>query len=178
MVSTLIIVIAAVLSLFLVWEILRSGMPEIRSLDDWERKKHEVDPVALRILLEPSEEKFLRESLSPVQFRRFQRARCRLALRILELVEDNAAMLIKLGHLARVGANPALAKEADELISRALRLRVNLLFVQAYLWLKWLFPGWMPSVPALEMPYEELLGYLSQIRQQRQWDVQRKPVPT
>src|SRR5216683_7671137 len=118
MVSTLIIVIAAVLSLFLVWEILRSGMPEIRSLNDWERKKHEVDLAALRILLEPSEGKFLHESLSRVQFRRFQRARCRLALRILELVEDNAAMLIKLGHLARVGANPALAEEADELISR------------------------------------------------------------
>lgn len=178
MASTLIIVIAAVLSLFLVWEILRSGMPEIRSLDDWEHKKHEVDVVALRILLEPSEEKFLRESLSPVQFRRFQRARCRLALRILELVGNNAAMLIKLGHLARVGANPALANEADELISRALRLRVNLLFVQAYLWLKWLFPGWMLSLPALEMPYEELLGNLSRIRQQRQWDVQRKPVLT
>jgi hypothetical protein len=178
MVSTLIIVIAAVLSLFLVWKILRPGLPEVRSLDDWECKKHEVDLAALRILLEPSEEKFLRESLSPVQFRRFQRARCRLALHILELVGNNAAMLIKLGHLARVGANPALAKETDELISRALRLRVNLLFVQAYLWLKWLFPGWMLSVPALEMPYEELLGYLSQIRQQRQWDVQRKPVPT
>ena len=178
MVSTLIIVIGAVLSLFLVWEILRSGMPEIRSLDDWERKKHEVDVVALRILLEPSEERFLRESLSPVHFRRLQRARCRVTLRILQLVEDNAAMLIKLGHLARVGANPALAKEADELISRALRLRVNLLLVQAYLWLKWFFPGWMLSVPALEMPYEELLGYLGQIRQQRQWDVQRKPVPT
>jgi hypothetical protein len=178
MVSTLIILIGAVLSLFLVWEILRSGMPEIRSLDDWERKKHEVDVVALRILLEPSEERFLRESLSPVHFRRLQRARCRVTLRILQLVEDNAAMLIKLGHLARVGANPALAKEADELISRALRLRVNLLLVQAYLWLKWFFPGWMLSVPALEMPYEELLGYLGQIRQQRQWDVQRKPVPT
>jgi hypothetical protein len=132
----------------------------------------------LRILLEPSEERFLRESLSPVHFRRLQRARCRVALRVLELVEDNAAMLIKLGHLARVGANPALAKQADELISRALRLRVDLLFVQAYLWLKWFFPGWMISVPALEMPYEELLGYLSQIRQQRQWDIQRKPVPT
>ena len=178
MVSTLIIVIGAVLSLFLVWEILRSGISEIRSLDDWERRKHEVDLVALRILLEPSEERFLRESLSPVHFRRLQRARCRVALRILELVEDNAAMLIKLGHLARVGANPALAKQADELISRALRLRVNLLFVQAYLWLKWFFPRWMLSVPALEMPYEELVGYLSQIRQQRQWDVQRKPVPT
>jgi len=178
MASTLIIVIAAVLSLFLVWEIFRSGMPEIRSLDDWERKKHEVDPFALGILLEPSEEKFLRESLSPIQFRLFQRARCRLALRILELVKNNAAMLIELGHLARVGANPTLAKEADELISRALRLLVTLLFVQAYLWLKWLFPGWMLSVPALEMPYEELLGHLSQIQQQWQWEVQRKPAPT
>jgi len=178
MVSTLIIVISAVLSLFLVWEILRSGIPEIRSPDDWDRKKHEVDLFAFRVLIEPSEENFLRESLSPIQFRLFQRARCRLALRILDLVENNAAMLIKLGHLARVGANPALAKEADELISRGHRLLVRLLFVQAYLWLKWLFPGWMLSVPALEMPYEELLGYLSQIRQQRQWDVQRNPAPT
>jgi hypothetical protein len=42
-----------------------------------------------------------------------------VALRILELVEDDAAMLIKLGHLARVGANPALAQEADESISRS-----------------------------------------------------------
>jgi hypothetical protein len=166
MVSTLIIVVAAVLSLFLLWTILRSGLPEICSLDDWEHNKHEVDPVALRILLELSEEKFLRESVSPVQFRRFQRERCRLAIRILELVGNNAAMLIQLGHLARVGANPALAKEADELISRSLRLRVNLLFVQAYLWLKWLFPGWTISVPALETPYEELLGCLSRIRQQ------------
>jgi hypothetical protein len=177
MVSTLIILMAAVLSLFLVWEILRSGLPEICSLDDWERKKHEVDLAALRILLEPSEEQFLCASLSPVQFRRIQRARCRLALRFLELAGNNAAMLIKLGHLARVGANPAMAKDADELVSRALRLRVNLLFVQAYLWLKWLVPGWMLSVPALEMPYEELLDYLSRIRQ-RQWDVQHKPVPT
>jgi hypothetical protein len=178
MVSTLIILMAAVLSLFLVWEILRSGLPEICSLDDWESKKHEVDLAALRILLEPSEEQFLCESLSPAQFRRFQRARCRLAVGSLVLMGNNAAMLITLGHLARVGANPALTKEADELVSRALRLRVTLLFVQAYLWLKWLFPGWMLSVPALEMPYEELLGYLSRIRQQRQWDVQRRPVPT
>src|SRR5580693_5500874 len=107
MVSTIVIVVAAALSLFLVWTILRSGSPEICSLDDWEHNKHEVDPISLRILLELSEEKFLRESVSLVQFRRFQRERCRLAMRILELVGNNAAMLIKLGHLARVGANPA-----------------------------------------------------------------------
>ena len=85
MASTLVILMAAGWSLFLVWEILRSGMPEIRSLDDWERRKHEIDLVALRILLEPPEERFLRESLSLVHFRRLQRARCRVALRIVEL---------------------------------------------------------------------------------------------
>ena len=66
MVSTLIIAIATVLSLFLVRKILRSGVSEICSLDDWECKKPEVDPVALRILLEPSE-----KNSSANRFRRF-----------------------------------------------------------------------------------------------------------
>jgi hypothetical protein len=172
MVSTLVILTLAVLSLFLVWKILFPGLPQIRTLDDWESNKYDVDLAAFKLLLEPSEEQFLRESLSLAQCRRFQRARCALALRALNLVGNNAAMLIRLGHLARVGANPGLAKDADELVSRALRLRVNLLFVQVYLWVKWLFPGWKLSVPALEVPYEELLGYLSRVRQQRQWGVQ------
>ncbi len=107
MVSTLIVLMAAVWSLFLVREVLLSGLPEIRSLDDWERNKHEVDLAALRVLLEPSEERVLCASLPPVQFRQFQRARCRLALSFLELMGKNTAMLIKLGHMARAGANPA-----------------------------------------------------------------------
>jgi hypothetical protein len=172
MVSTLVILTLAVLSLFLVWKILFPGLPQIRTLDDWESNKHDVDLAAFKLLLEPSEEQFLSESLFPAHFRRFQRARCTLALRTLKLVGINAAMLMKLGHLARVGANPGLAKGADELVSRALRLRVNLLFVQVYLWVKWLFPGWKLSVPAFAMPYEELLGCLSRVRQQRQWGVQ------
>jgi hypothetical protein len=172
MVSTLVILTIAVLSLFLVWKVLLPGLPQIRTLDDWESRKHEIDSAVFRLLLDRSEEHFIRESLSPAHFRRFQRARCGLALRSLKLVGNNAAMLIKLGHLARVGANPALAKEADELVSRALQLRVNLQFVQVCLWVKWLFPGWRLPVPTLEMPYEESLGYLTRVRQQRQWGVQ------
>jgi hypothetical protein len=82
-------------------------------------------------------------------------------------------MLLKLGQLAMESANPALAKEAEDLIYGALRLRVNLLHVQPYLWLKWIFPGWTLSVPAFAMPYEELLSYLSRVRQQRQWELKQ-----
>jgi hypothetical protein len=75
-------------------------MPEIRSPDDWDRKKHEVDLFAFRVLIEPSEENFLRESLSPIQFRLFQRARCRRRYKCFsfkwdEYSEDPALRLVE-----------------------------------------------------------------------------------
>lgn len=173
MVSTLTILFASVLCLLVVWSVLRSGLPQIRTLDDWESGKHEVDLGAFRLLLDPAEEAYLRNSLPPPEFRTFQRQRVRLALNSLALVGKNTAMLMKLGQLAKHGANPKLAQEAEELIHGTLRLRVNLTLVQPCLWLKWLFPRWRMSVPAFAIPYEELLGYLSRIRQQRQWDLDR-----
>jgi hypothetical protein len=169
MVSTLAILFASGLSLFLVWAVLRPGLPAITSLEDWEAKRHNVHPEIFRILLDPSEEKYLQRALPPREFRVFQRKRLALALLTLDLVGRNAAMLMKLGQLAKMEGNPELAREAEELIHGALRLRVNLSLVQPCLWLKWLFPGWSLSLPTVEMPYEELLAYLSRIRQQRQW---------
>ena len=173
MVSTLTILSASVLSLFLVWAVLRPRLSSIKRLEDWEAKKHKVDAEVFRILLDPSEERYLQQALAPRDFRRFQRKRLALALLTLDLVGKNAAMLMKLGQLARMEGNPRLAKEADELIHGALRLRVNLSLIQPCLWLKWLFPGWTVSLPAVEMPYEELLTYLGRIRQQGQWGLER-----
>jgi hypothetical protein len=168
MVSTITILLASVLSLYLVWTIFRPGLPQIKSLEDWEAKNHAVDPELFRVLLDPAEESYLRQSLPPDEFRLFQRKRISLALRWLNLVAENAAMLMKLGHLAKASANPRLAKEAEDLIYAALRLRLNMALAEPCLWLKWLFPGWTLSFPTVEIPYEELLGYLSRIRQQRQ----------
>lgn len=169
MVSTLTILFVSVLSLFLVWRVLRPGFAQVNNLEDWEARKHEVDPDVFRLLLDPAEEQYLRRSFPAQEFRALQRRRMALALHAIRLVGDNAAMLMKLGQLAKSEANPALTKEAEDLIYGALRLRVNLLLVQPYLWLKWLFPGWTGTFPAIEMPYEELLAYLNRIRQQQQW---------
>ena len=173
MVSTLTILFASGFCLLLVWAILRPGLCQIRSLDDWEAKKHEVNLAAFRVLLDPAEEQYLRTSLPPAEFRIFQRRRLVLALRSLNLVGKNAIMLIKLGQLAKVGANARLAQEAEELIYGAFRLRVNLLLVQPCLGLKWCFPGWAWSVPGFALPYEELLRYLNLLRQRRQRDLDR-----
>lgn len=173
MVSTITILLASVLSLYLVWTIFRPRLPQIKSLEDWETKNHAVDPELFRALLDPAEEDYLRQSLPPHEFRLFQRKRISLALRWLNLVGQNAAMLMKLGQLARAGSNPGLAKEAEDLIYAALRLRLNTALAEPCLWLKWWFPGWTLSLPAVEIPYGELLGYLSRIRQQRQWDLEQ-----
>ncbi len=116
MVSTLTILLVSGLSLFLVWNILRPGLPQIKSLEDWEAKKHEADAEVFRILVDPMEEKYLQRSLPPREFRVFQRRRIVLALRWLDLVGENAGMLMKLGQLARTSTNPTLAKEAEDLI--------------------------------------------------------------
>jgi hypothetical protein len=168
MVSTLTILFVSVLSLFLVWRVLRPGFPQVKNLEDWEARKHEVDPDVFRLLLDPAEEQYLRRSFPPREFRALQRRRMALALHAIRLVGDNAAMLMKLGQLAKSEENPALTKEADDLIFGALRLRVNLLLVQPCLWLKWLFPGSTGMFLSVELPYEVLLAYVDRIRQQRQ----------
>jgi len=173
MVSTITILLVSVLSLYLVWTIVRPGLPQIKSMEDWEAKNHAVDPEMFRVLLDPVEEQYLRRSLPPHEFRVFQRKRVALALHYLDLAGENAAMLMKLGQLARTEANPELAQEATDLIQSALRLRVNLMLAEPCLWLKWVFPGWPLSLPAVETPYVELLTYLSRIRHHRQWDLPR-----
>jgi hypothetical protein len=173
MVSTITILLVTVLSLYLVWTLVRPGLPQIKSLEDWEAKNHAVDPKMFRVLLDPAEEEYLRQSLPANEFRLFQRKRMALALRWLDLVGENAAMLMKVGQLAKTEGNPALAREAADLIHGALRLRVNLMLVEPCIRLKWVFAGWPLTLPAVEIPYDELLTYLSRIRQERQWDLPR-----
>jgi hypothetical protein len=174
MVSTITILLVSVLSLYVVWTIVRPGLPEIKSLEDWESKNHAVDPEMFRILLDPAEERYLRQALSPHEFRVFQRRRMALAMNWLNLVGENAAMLMKLGQLAKTESNPELARHAAELIHGALRLRVNLMVVEPCLWLKWIFPGWALTLPAaVETPYQQLLMYPGRMRQQGLWSLPR-----
>jgi hypothetical protein len=171
MVSTITILLLSALCLYLVWRAFSPGLPRIKSLADWEANQREVDPALFRILLDPAEEQYLRQSLPAHEFRAFQRKRIALALRWLDLVGQNSAMLMKIGQLAKNGAEPELSREADDLIHGALRLRVSLTLAEPCLRLKWLFPGWDLSLPAVEIPYEEVLAYLGRIQQQRQWDI-------
>jgi len=97
MVSTLLVLVIAAVSLALTWALLRGRGAEIRSLEDWEAHKNEIDIAMFRVLVDPAEERYLQQSLSKIQFRRFLRKRIGVALGALVLIGENAALLTKLG---------------------------------------------------------------------------------
>jgi hypothetical protein len=165
MVSTLLILAVIAPALALSWSLLHSGQSEIRSLEDWETHRHEVDTHVFRLLVDRNEERYLRSVLARDQFLIFQRVRIGLALRLLRLVERNASMSMRLGQLARMTQDPVLTQAANEVVARAIQLRFNLILVKPCLALRWLFPSGMISVPAFEERYQHLLDCMVCIRQ-------------
>ena len=168
MLSTILILVVASSAMALAWSLLYDGRSGIRSEQDWEEKRHEIDVEILRRLLDRGEERYLRSCFSRKQFHSFQRRRIRLALRMLQLVEENAGMLMRLGQLARMKGDAVLTQKADELVATAIQLRLNLFLAKLCLSLKWLSPSSTIYVPAFEVRYENLLDCLVFVRQRGQ----------
>ena len=167
MASTLLILGVASATLVLVWSLLHCRDNQILSVQDWEDRKHQIDAHVFRVLVDSSEERYLRKSLSHRQFKQFQRRRIRLAWRMLSLVEANTGMLMRLGQLAKIKGDPALTQKANQLIIAAIDLRLNLLLARVSLYLKWLYPLSNLSVPIIETRYQLLLDRVAHLRPQR-----------
>ena|SRR5256885_15057212 len=165
MASTLLILAVAASALGLAWALLRKGPFDIRTDQDWEEKKNDIDVQIVRALLDPNEERYLRRSLSPRQFKIFYRRRIRLTLRMLRLVDENAGMLIRMGQLARLKHDAELTRQADELIATAIQFRWNLFLARPCLYVQCLMPSWGLSLAALGVRYRHLLDSLACVQQ-------------
>ena len=165
MVSTVLILGVSVFAFVLAWSLLRSTRSDIRDASDWERKKHDISVQIFRALLDRGEDHYLRCALSPVQFRFYRRKRIYITLRMLRLVEENAAMLIRLAHLAKLKRDPKLTAKADEMIATAMLFRLNLLLVRPCLYFQWIFPSWGFPMAAGRLTYPRLLQSLSRVEQ-------------
>src|SRR5215475_6617863 len=122
MASTILILGVAIVCAALAWRLVRTPPSKIRNLSDWEAEKNDIDVQVLRNLLDSAEERYLRTHLPRPQFNFFQRKRIHLTLEILKMIEANAAMLMRLGHLAKMNGDQDLRQRGDELIVAALQL--------------------------------------------------------
>lgn len=124
--------------------------------NDLERYAQPVDLVAFQALLDADNEAFLRESVSPQELRSFQRRRCRIAADYARVVARNAAVLTRLGELARASGDPQTSRAGADLANASLRLRLLALGTCARLQLEVLHPSGPEHVRQVLGVYESL----------------------
>lgn len=83
-----------------------------------------VDLDAFRNLIDPQELQFLRENLSPKDFRRIQRIRLRAAAASISVISKNAGQLVAIGRSASAHADQEIAAAGLDVVQRALRLKL------------------------------------------------------
>lgn len=83
-----------------------------------------VDIVAFRNLVDPREEAFLRANLSLSDFRSIHRERLFAAIDYVSGAQHNAAVLVRMGEIARRSSDPSIAQAGERLVSDAILLRL------------------------------------------------------
>jgi hypothetical protein len=83
-----------------------------------------VDLDAFENLTDPEEEKYLRQNLSPAEFRRVQRLRIRAAKMYVAALSENASTLMAVGQSARFRSSPEIAASGQQIHQAALRLKL------------------------------------------------------
>jgi hypothetical protein len=146
----------AVGGLALVYWVVRGQRPEIYAPADLERYAKPVDLLAFQALLDPENERFLSETLSPAELRAFRRERCRIAAGYARRVAGNAAVLTRFAELARASADPATARAGEELANAAVQLRLLALLGYARLQLELLHPAAPEYIRGVAGAYESL----------------------
>lgn len=133
---------AIALLLFLVWQawrFTRSG----NALPDQAGQLTPVDLEAFENLVDPEEEQYLRMNLSTREFRRVQRTRIRAAKMYVAALLQNAAVLAEVGQSARSNADPEVAAAGQEIVQRAMRLKVWCLVSRLRMDAAFVFPGYL-----------------------------------
>lgn len=156
MIITSVLVIIALLALVFLIQLARGHSFTSRPVDDPHRHIRAVDVQAFRNLIDPSEEEFLRANLPAAEFRTVQRARLRAAVEYISCAARNAAILVRVGELARRNPDPAIAEAGEKLVDSAIRLRLFALQATAKLYVGIVFPAARVSAVGLPENYERM----------------------
>ncbi len=158
MILAIILVVAAIVSLAL---IVGSAVSRTLQLSVRSNLAGQIEPIdveAFRNLINVADDQFLRESLSPRQFRAVRRARLRATAAYVLQAGRNAALLIRIGQVGLASSDLRTQQAAQELINDALLLRRNaaLALLRIYATLAW--PNSALPAAGIAERYEHLSG--------------------
>lgn len=123
-------------------------------LDDAVQAFRSLDIEAFRNLVDPAEEKFLRDNLPPRKFREIKRRRAWAALLYAWEAGQAATMLASVGHAAQRSSDAAMAASGLRVAESAFQLRLQTIAVCLHLLAEILLPNLKGrSVPPLVDQY-------------------------
>jgi len=154
--AALIIFVLGLAVLLVIWAAVRGQSISVSTIEELEGRTVPVDLEAFRNLVDPDEDRYLRQQLAPADFRRVQRQRKRAAIEYLWRTVRNAAVLLRLGEAARLSPEPAIQLAGSELANAAILTRVYSLTAIAKLYVCVLFPALSPSQVSALNSYERL----------------------
>jgi len=163
MMLPLILVAVSLTALLLLLFAVRGQGVGVSQLDDLAGRTRPVDLDAFRNLVDPQEEEFLSESLSPGEFRIVQKERLRAAAEYVVSTAHNAAVLLRLGEAAMRSPDPQIAAAGRRLVENAVRLRLYAVLCVAKLRVRIAIPGMPLSVGRLVDSYQRLSGIAAQL---------------
>jgi hypothetical protein len=156
----ILIVFIAAFALFLLafWTVRSNSSTALAVADSKSVTEPLVDIAAFRNLVDPAEEEFLRENLSPPLFRTIQRERMLAAVEYVQCAAGQARMLVQLVEGTRNQQTGELPQISEELVTAAIRLRALSVLVLAALYLRVAFPGVRISFVQVPALYENVMG--------------------
>lgn len=163
-VTIVLIFIACLLPLIFIW-ISRGGFSAKVPPAELASRMRAVDVEAFCNLVDPEEEYFLRSNLPPVLFRSVQRQRLLAATEYVAAVSHNAAILLRVGEVARHHSDPSVVQAGQELANNAVRLRLLCSLVLLRMWVAILLPGAGLSSTPLAERYRHLGGLVRRLNQ-------------
>jgi hypothetical protein len=146
------------LSFAVLYRALRGRSIAVRTGEDLERLLQPVDLSAFRNLIDPEEDEFLRSELPESEYESLRSERSAAAMKYVDVLSSNAAILLWLGDQAASSLDPDLAIAGRELSNAALRVRMKALQAKAYLIIS-------IAVPALNIRFNNLISDYGRIRE-------------
>ncbi|MGA9528785.1 MAG: hypothetical protein WBS24_11775 [Terriglobales bacterium] len=112
-----------------------------------------VDLDAFENLTDPEEENYLRLQLPPAEFRKAQRLRIRAARLYVAALSKNAGTMVTVGQAVRRHPEAKIAASGQQLVQRAIQLKIWCMMSSVRLSAAYLFPGRLSPSNAIASRY-------------------------
>ena len=156
MITTIFIILAGFLCLALMYYVVRGGIGPFESAGEAERLFVPIDVLAFQNLIDPDDQRFLRQLLPSKKYRKIQRERVSSCLRYVRCCARNAAVLIRVGETASDDQDPEIRATGQRVISEAIRMRIYAVVLIPKVCLWWVFPDSEFSFAAVGRKYSEM----------------------